>query len=57
MVFDIYQLDEIEAYSTEAEKALNKYQDTLGELFFQSPEGQEHRKTYPEMGFWAGQLI
>lgn len=57
MVFDIYQLDEIEAYSTEAEKALNKYEDTLIELFFESPEGQEHRNTYPGIGFWAGQLI
>lgn len=57
MTFDIHKLDEIDGYSAEGEEALFKYQDALIELFFESPEGREHRKTYPEMGFWAAQLI
>ncbi len=57
MTFDIRKLDKVDGYSEEGEEALSEYQDALIELFYESPEGQEHRKTYPEMGFWAAQLI
>lgn len=57
MTFDIHQLDEIDPYSLEAEKAFEEYQDTLLELFANSPEGKAHLQIYPEMGFWAAQLM
>jgi len=57
MTFDIHGLDKIDGYSEEGEEALYEYQDALIELFHESPEGAKHRKTYPQMGFWAQQLI
>jgi len=57
MTFDLHHLDEIEGYSAEGEEALFEYQNALIELFYESPEGQDLRKTCPEMGFWAAQLI
>lgn len=53
--FDIHQLDGLDY--DEAEPILEDYQDTVIELFANSPEGQEYCKTYPEMGFWISQLI
>jgi hypothetical protein len=57
MTFDIHQLDKIDPASSKAEKALEKYQDALLELFATSFEGEALRQTYPEMGFWAAQLM
>lgn len=57
MTLDIHQLDEIDSYSSQAEKALEEYQDALLEQFSNSPEGQARLQADPEMGFWAAQLI
>lgn len=57
MTFDIHQLDGIDSYSSQAEKALEEYQDALLEQFSNSPEGQARLQADPEMGFWAAQLI
>jgi hypothetical protein len=57
MTFDIHQLDEIDALTEEGEESLYQYQDALIELFYESAEGEHHRKTFPEMGFWSTQLI
>jgi len=58
MNFNINQLDEIEYDgSNESEEALESYQDSVLEKFALSPEGQEHIKADPEMGFWIAQLI
>jgi len=57
MAFNIKKLDNIDPYSKRAEGQLEKYQDDLMELFFESPEGKERLEADPEMGFWAAQLI
>ncbi len=59
MSFDIHELDEIEYDgSSEAEDALQEYQDSLIEAFIQSPEGKKHEKEYSEeTGFWIAQFI
>ncbi len=56
-MFDLYQLDKYDDYDDETEAALHNYLDDLLELFAKAPEGQEHQKIYPEMGFWVAQLI
>lgn len=53
--FNIRQLDGLDY--DEAEPLLEDYQETLIELFANSPEGQEYCKTYPEFGFWIAQFI
>jgi len=57
MAFNINKLDKIEPYSERAERQLEKYQEDLMDLFFDSPEGRERLKIDPEMGFWTAQLI
>ena len=57
MAFDIHQLDDVDGFSEQGEKALDAYRRTLSGLFHDSPEGRERRRTDPEMGFWADQLI
>ncbi len=56
MPFDIYALDEFEDYTEEKEEALYEFQDTLVELFAESPEGKklQHSETF---GIWASQTI
>ncbi len=56
-MFDIYQLDKEDSHSIESEKDLHSYLDTLMRLFNKSPEGRDHQKMYPEIGFWVAQLI
>ncbi|MFE1746387.1 hypothetical protein [Coleofasciculus sp. H7-2] len=53
--FDIHQLDDLD-YDA-AEPILDDYQDTLINLFANSPEGQTYLETNPEMGAWIAQLI
>ncbi|NJK69826.1 MAG: hypothetical protein HC941_27945 [Microcoleus sp. SU_5_3] len=53
--FNIRQLDGLDY--DEAEPLLEDYQDTLVELFVNSPEGEEYCKTYPDVGFWISQFI
>ena len=51
MSFDIHELDEIEYDgSSEAEEALEEYQDSLIEKFIKSPEGIKHQEKYSEIG-------
>ncbi|MCC3424334.1 MAG: hypothetical protein JGK12_10445 [Microcoleus sp. PH2017_01_SCD_O_A] len=53
--FNIRQLDGLDY--DEAEPLLEDYQETLIELFVNSPEGEEYCKTYPDVGFWIAQFI
>lgn len=53
--FNIRQLDGLDY--DEAEPLLDDYQETLIELFVNSPEGEEYCKTYPDVGFWISQFI
>jgi hypothetical protein len=53
MGFDIYQLKEEEF----DEEQLRQYEDTLIDLFMNSPEGQALLKEYPGAGFWVHSLI
>ena len=58
MIFNIYQLDEIEADgSEESEREFNKYQNYIIEEFINSEEGRECVKDDPDLGFWATQLV
>ncbi len=57
MEFDIHQLDNVELEGEEANELLKRYQDTLVEQFYNSPEGQQRLQNDPDMSFWAGQLI
>ena len=58
MDFDIHEFDKIEYDgSSEAEEALEEYQDSLIEKFILSPEGKKHQEEYSEVGFWIAQLI
>ena len=57
MTFDIHLLDDISQELDDTDQILDEYQETLVELFCDSAEGQAHRLTYPDMGFWTGQLI
>ncbi|MCC3414596.1 MAG: hypothetical protein JGK24_10490 [Microcoleus sp. PH2017_29_MFU_D_A] len=53
--FNIRQLDGLDY--DEAEPLLEDYQETLIELFVNSPEGEEYGKTYPDVGSWISQFI
>jgi hypothetical protein len=53
--FNIRQLDGLDY--DEAEPLLEDYQETLIELFVNSPEGEEYCKAYPDVGFWISQFI
>ena len=53
--FNIHQLDGLDY--DEAEPLLDDYRETLMELFVNSPEGEEHCKTHPDVGFWISQFI
>ncbi|NJK69930.1 MAG: hypothetical protein HC789_19895 [Microcoleus sp. CSU_2_2] len=53
--FNIRQLNGLDY--DEAEPLLEDYQNTLIELFVNSPEGEEYCKTYPDVGFWISQFI
>ncbi|MEG4075346.1 hypothetical protein QUA30_21870 [Microcoleus sp. Pol14C2] len=53
--FNIRQLNGLDY--DEAEPLLEDYQETLIELFVNSPEGEEYCKTYPDVGFWISQFI
>jgi len=57
MPFNIHELDNLDSYSEQAEGALEDYQDTLLEQFYNSPEGKQRLEDDPEMGFWVSQLI
>jgi hypothetical protein len=57
VAFNIHELDDFDEYSEEAEEALASYQDALMDLFWDSPEGVELRKDFPDMGFFAAQFI
>jgi len=57
MAFNINKLDKIDPDSRRAESQVEKYQEDLIDLFFESPEGKERLEIDPEMGFWAAQLI
>lgn len=54
MTFDIYTLDKLEGYD---EEETEDYQDTLHQLFAESPEGQAFAEIKPEMGFWSYQFM
>jgi hypothetical protein len=54
MTFDIHQLDKLEEFD---ENLVEEYQDTLTNLFLDSPEGQERAKEDREIGFWAYQFM
>ncbi len=56
-MFDVYQLDQVEPGTLEAEEALERYQEALLKQFAKSPEGQAILQRDPDMGFWAAQLI
>jgi hypothetical protein len=53
--FNIRQLDGLDY--DEAEPFLDDYQETLIELFVNSPEGEEYCKTYPDVGSWISHFI
>ncbi len=53
--FNLRQLDGLDY--DEAEPLLDDYQETLIELFVNSPEGEEYCKSYPDVGFWISQFI
>ncbi|WP_293349446.1 MULTISPECIES: hypothetical protein [unclassified Microcoleus] len=53
--FNIRQLNGLDY--DEAEPLLDDYQETLIELFVNSPEGEEYCKTYPDVGSWISHLI
>ena len=53
--FNIRQLDGLDY--DDAEPLLEDYQETLIELFVNSPEGEEYCKAYPDVGFWISQFI
>ncbi len=57
MSFDIYQLDQVESSSDEAERVLEEYIDELIALFRDSPEGKVYLQVNPEMGNWVYQFI
>lgn len=55
MAFDIYQLDDLEDRDHEA---IESFSEELIGLFIESPEGQAHQQTTPNIiGFWTGRLI
>lgn len=53
--FNIRQLNGLDY--DEAEPLLDDYQETLIELFVNSPEGEEYCKAYPDVGSWISHLI
>lgn len=53
--FDLRQLDGLDY--DEAEPLLDDYQETLIELFVNSPEGEEYCKNHPDFGAWISQFI
>lgn len=53
--FNIGLLDNLEY--DDAEPLINDYQDTVINLFANSPEGQSYIKTNSDFGFWIEQLI
>jgi hypothetical protein len=57
MSFNIHELDNLDFYDEKEEEAFDRYQDSLLEQFFNSPEGKQRLQLDPEMGFWAAQLI
>jgi hypothetical protein len=57
MPIDIYQLDKIDPESSQAERAMEKFIDSILEQFHASPEGKARLQDDPDMGFWAAQLI
>jgi hypothetical protein len=57
MTFNIHRLDRLDYNDRGGEEAFSKYQEQLLDLFLQSPEGQAHMQTIPEMGFWAAQFL
>jgi hypothetical protein len=57
MTFNIHQIDELDYMSDEgAEEEFNSYRDELLQLFFDSPEGIQHKEKYPDMG-WADSFM
>lgn len=57
MTFDIHELDKLGIGTAASERAFDEYQEALIKLFYDSPEGRVLRETYPDVGFWAAQLI
>ena len=57
MTFDIHRIDKLDSMDEAAEAGFDAYRDELLELFSNSPEGQQHREKYPEMGWWVEMLM
>ncbi len=57
MTFDIRALDDVDSFEGDYDERLAEYRDALLELFFESPEAEEHRKTYRDIGYWIANLI
>lgn len=57
MGFDIRGLDKIDWDCDEAEEVSMAYQEDLLRLFLDSPEGEALRRSYPDAGFWAFELM
>ena len=57
MTFDIHRIDNLDSMEEGAGAAFDEYCSELLDLFAQSPEGQKHRETYPESGWWAEMMM
>ena len=56
MTFNIHQIDKLDSMSEDAEEKFNAYRDDLLQLFFDSPEGRQHKEKYPDAG-WADMFM
>ena len=56
MTFNIHQIDKLDSMSEDAEEKFNAYRDDLLQLFFDSPEGRQHKEKYPDTG-WADMFM
>jgi len=56
MTFNIHQIDRLDSMSEDSEEKFNAYRDDLLQLFFDSPEGRQHKEKYPDTG-WADMFM